>query len=151
MKKKEIILITILILFLIIIICVNVGKNKKNTDIVKTDEVEEEKYVDVLSDGTKLNKSEKLNNEKNVDGLVFTNIQLTNKSGQTVLLADVKNTNKTSTSMMLVDVIILDKNGNELGKVGGIISPLETGETTQFNTGMTKDYANAYDFKIVKK
>ena len=49
------------------------------------------------------------------------------------------------------DVIILDEKGNELGKVGGIVSPLEPSGTTQFNSSMTIDYSNAYDFKIVKK
>ena len=53
--------------------------------------------------------------------------------------------------MTLVDVILLDKNGKEIVTLGGIISPLQPGEKKQFNTSMTLDYANAYDFKIVIK
>ena len=44
-----------------------------------------------------------------------------------------------------------DKNGKEIVKVGGIISPLQPGAKTQFNTSMTLDYANTYDFKITLK
>ena len=52
---------------------------------------------------------------------------------------------------MTVAVILLDKNGKEIVTLGGIISPLQPGAKTQFNTSMTLDYANAYDFKIVIK
>ena len=37
----------------------------------------------------------------------------------------------------------------EIVKLGGIISPLQLGEKTQFNMSTTLDYANSYDFKIV--
>ena len=73
------------------------------------------------------------------------------KSSQTVLLADVTNTGSTETSIQLVDVTLLDENGNEIITVGGIISPLKPGAKTQFNAGMTLDYANTYDFKITLK
>lgn len=157
MKKKEIALIIgLLILLFIVILIVKPKKNKKENanetnDIVVTEEVEEEKYVEVLNDGTKLNTSDTLQEDKEVDGLLFTNIQLTNNNGQTVLLADVTNTTEKKSALTLVDVIILDEKGNELGKVGGIVSPLNPSESTQFNTSMTIDYSNAYDFKIVKK
>lgn len=157
MKKKEIVLIVgLLVLLLVVILIVKPNKNKtenknESNDIVITDEVEEEKYVQVLNDGTKLNTSDTLQKDKVVDGLSFTNIQLTNNNGQTVLLADVTNTTNKKSALTLVDVIILDEKGNELGKVGGIVSPLEPSETKQFNSSMTIDYSNAYDFKIVKK
>ena len=47
--------------------------------------------------------------------------------------------------------MLLDKNGKEIVTVGGIIKALKPGEKTQFNTSMTLDYANTYDFKIVIK
>ena len=151
MKKNEKVLIgCLLVVLVIVLIVVNVRKNNNN----EQEEVEEEpveEYVEVLEDGTKLNTSEALNSDKMVDGLKFENIQLTEKNGQTVLLADVTNTTEKATELTLVDVIILDKEGNEVKTVGGIIAPLEPGASTQFNTGITLDYANSYDFKIVKK
>ena len=78
-------------------------------------------------------------------------MQLTEQGSQTVLLADVTNTSSSATDMKLVDVTLLDKNGKEIVKVGGIISPLQPGAKTQFNTSMTLDYANTYDFKITLK
>ncbi len=155
MKKNEKIFIWILILIIVIVIIVGLTRKNKRNEIANNNAVQEnivkEEYVEVLQDGTKLNTSETLSKAKKLGTLEFTNIQLTNRNGQTVLLADVKNTGTTRTEMQLVDVIILDKSGKELGKVGGIVSPLESGNTTQFNTSMTVDYANAYDFKVVSK
>jgi len=90
-------------------------------------------------------------NQTNTQNVSYLHLQLTNKNGQTILLADVKNNGSTATDVILIDVIILDKVGSEIGKVGGIVSPLNAGETTQFNSSMTIDYTNAYDFKIVQK
>lgn len=149
MKSNEKKLILVLILLVIIVVIVKVKKSGNKTEVVENTVKEE--FVQVLEDGTKLNTSSALNQDKMVGNLSFKNIQLTNQNGQSVLLADVTNTGSTTSEMMLVDIIILDKTGAELGKVGGIVSKLEAGESTQFNTSMTMDYANAYDFKVVEK
>ena len=152
MKKKEKRMILILLVVLVIAVVIFVvSKNKKgNKENTEENKVVEE-FVQVLEDGTRLNTSTKLNEMKKFEGLEFGNIQLTNLNGQSVLLADVKNTTSAETGLMLVNVTLIDKNGNELGTVGGIISPLKPGESKQFNTSMTIDYANAYDFKVTKK
>ena len=147
-KEKRMILILLVILVIAIIIFA-VNKNKKDENTEENKVVEE--FVQVLEDGTRLNTSTKLNEMKKFEGLEFGNIQLTNSNGQSVLLADVKNTTQAETGLMLVNVTLIDKNGNELGTVGGIISPLKPEESKQFNTSMTIDYANAYDFKVTKK
>lgn len=154
MKKKEKRMILILLFILVIaIIIFSVSKNKKQK---KTESVAEnnvtEKYVQILEDGTKLNKSSKFNEAKEVSGFKFENIQFTEKNGQSVLLADVtNNTGKATTDYTLVDVILFDDTGKEIVTLGGIISPLKKGEKTQFNMSSTLDYANAYDFRVVIK
>ena len=152
MKKKEKRMILILLVVLVIAVVIFVvSKNKKGNEENTEENKVVEEFVQVLEDGTRLNTSTKLNEMKKFEGLEFGNIQLTNSNGQSVLLADVKNTTQAETGLMLVNVTLIDKNGNELGTVGGIISPLKPGESKQFNTSMTIDYANAYDFKITKK
>lgn len=152
-NEKKLILI-LLIITVIVAIIFFATREKKNTEDTNT-AVEEnnvvEEFVQVLEDGTKLNTSTKLNEAKEVNGLKFENIQLTEQNGQSVLLADVTNNSDKTTDLTLVDVVLLDKDGNEIVTVGGIISPLQAGEKTQFNTSMTLDYANAYDFRIVIK
>ena len=157
MKRNEKKLILVLILILIVVIVVKVRSGgEKERDLMKSDEMAkgnrvEEEFVQNLKDGTKLNKSEVLSQTKTLGDLEFTNIQLTNQNGQTLLLADVKNIGTIATGMQLIDVLILDKNGEQIGKISGIVSPLEAEETTQFNSSTLEDYANAYDFQVINK
>ena len=156
MKKKEKRMILILLVILVIAIVIfAVTKNKKGNNNNENTEVENkpvEEFVQVLEDGTKLNTSTKFNESREVNGFKFENIQFTEQNGQSVLLADVtNNTEEAITDYTLVDVILYDKNGQEIITLGGIISPLQPGEKTQFNMSSTLDYANAYDFKIVIK
>ena len=155
MKKKEKRMILILLVVLIIAIIAfvinkNSNKNKENENTEEENNTTEE-FVQVLEDGTKLNTSEQLSKTKQVGNYKFENMQLTEQGSQTVLLADVTNTGSTATDIQLVDVTLLDKEGKEIVTVGGIISPLQPGASTQFNSSMTLDYANTYDFKITLK
>ena len=159
MKKKEkrmiLILLVILIIAIVIFVVsknVNKGNNvNENGSTTQQENTEPEEFVQVQEDGTKLNTSTELKKEKQVGNYKFENMQLTTQDNQTVLLADVTNTGSNKTDIQLVDVTLLDKDGNEIITIGGIISQLEPGEKTQFNTSMTLDYANTYDFKITLK
>ena len=157
MKKQEKRMILILLAVLVIaivafIISKNANKGNKGTENNTTEEnTAVEEFVQVLEDGTKLNTSEQLSKTKQVGAYKFENMQLTEQGSQTVLLADVTNTSSSATDLQLVDVTLLDKEGKEIITVGGIISPLQPGAKTQFNTSMTLDYANTYDFKITLK
>ena len=155
MKKKEkrliLILIAILVVVLIIGLFIKKNRNEENGVQSQQNTATDEKFVQVLEDGTKLNKSSKLNDTKNVEGIEISNIQFTYKDGQTVLLADVTNNSGKAIDMTLLNIKLLDEQENEIITIGGIISPMQVGETTQLNAGMTMDYANAYDVEITFK
>ena len=155
MKEKEkrglLILIIIAIAIITILAIITNRKGKEvNNDATEENKVVEE-FVQVLEDGTKLNTSTKLSETKIVNGLKIGNIQLTMQNGQSVLLADVENDTGKDIDIMLLDIILLDKNGNELTTITGIIGNLKAGEKQQLNSSVTSDYANAYDFKVVIK
>ena len=155
MKEKEkrglliLIIIAIAIITTLAIITNRKGK-EVNNDATEENKVVEE-FVQVLEDGTKLNTSTKLSETKIVDGLKIGNIQLTMQNGQSVLLADAENDTGKDIEIMLLDIILLDKNGNELTTIAGIIGNLKAGEKQQLNSSVTSDYANAYDFRVVIK
>lgn len=155
MKKKEkrmlLILLVILVIAIVIFVVNKNLKKENNENTAQQENTETEEFVQVLEDGTKLNTSTELNKEKQVGNYKFENMQLTTQDNQTVLLADVTNTGSSKTDIQLVDITLLDKDGKEIITVGGIISQLDPGEKTQFNTSMTLDYANTYDFKITLK
>ena len=155
MSKKEkrglliLILVAIAIITTLAIITNRKGK-EVNSDATEENKVVEE-FVQVLEDGTKLNISTKLSETKIVDGLKIGNIQLTMQNGQSVLLADAENDTGKDIDIMLLDIILLDKNGNELTTIAGIVGDLKAGEKQQLNSSVTSDYANAYDFRVVIK
>ena len=147
-KSKRMLLIAIILVFLIICIIFFTQRNNEN-NISNTNQNETTQgYVEEIEPGVKINKSTKLNEAKDVNGILITNIQLTTESGMTTLLADVTNNTGSKTEVQTVDITLLDNNGQELTTVTGIISELEAGATTQLNIAMTSDYINAYDFKV---
>ena len=154
MSKKEkrgllILIIVAIAIIVTLVIILNVRGKKSNNEAEENELVEE--FVQVLEDGTKLNTSTKLSETKIVDGLKIGNIQLTMQNGQSVLLADAENDTGKDIDIMLLDIILLDKNGNELTTIAGIVGNLKAGEKQQLNSSVTSDYANAYDFRVVIK
>ena len=153
-KKKNVlkpfILLIIILLIILIIALISINKNNKNPEknISNGEENKVESYVEEIETGLKINKSTKLNEAKEVQGLKITNIQLSTKDGMTTLLADVINNSGTKTSLKTVEITLIDKEGNELTKVTGIVDSLDVGDSKQLNIGMTSDYVNAYDFKV---
>lgn len=166
MKKKERRNLLLLIIVAVIIIAILVGvKNSKQKELEQygagnQDQAQEQgetenqqvgEYEKLLEDGTKINTSEELKKDKEIEGIKISNIQLTQQNGQTVLLADVTNPGETATDVIGIKIIVLDKEGNEIGQIPGAVSPLKPGETKQLNTGITESYSNAYDFRVEKQ
>ena len=166
MKKEKnlflkIVLIAIIV-GIIVFIIMNIVKSKNTKEGVgqnylkqnsESQQVEEnavkEEFVQQTDDGTKVNVGSKITDDKDVNGLKFTNVQLTEKNNQSTILADVENaTGKNLTDYTNLDITFLTKDGQEIITVKGILPPLKSGDKTQFNTGLTQDVANAYDIKI---
>lgn len=153
-KNKKIQLWMVFVLIIVVIIGVGiilvVQNNKKQEtpdDTAQTD-IKKEGYVEEIEDGVKINKSSQLNEAKEIDGLMITNIQLTTKDGMTTLLADVTNHSGAKTEIKPVQITLLKQDGSELVTVTGIIDKLEVGGTTQLNIAMTSNYIEAYDFQV---
>lgn len=149
-NEKKIILILIIITAIVIGLTYLTKKTKTNENKETTNIVEEE-FVSVSEDGTKYNISTKLKEEKNLEGLKIGNIRLTEKEGQCRLIADVTNTTSSDVKAFLIDIILYDKEGQKIATIQGMISPVKAGQTVQLNAGITENYANAYDFEIIKK
>lgn len=150
-EKKEILTLLIVgvIIIAVVVICVNLIKKNKDENAGETENTE--KYVQVLEDGTKLNVSNKLKEVKKLDGLEISNIQLTYRNGVAEVLADVVNTTNKDVPLTPVILTLYDEKNNIIDKLDGLISPVKAGGSVQLHIGVSTDYANAYDFSIVKK
>jgi len=152
MSKKELIIVVVIAVVVVgvilIIGAITGGKGNSNN---AANTAANEEYVQVLSDGTKLNNSSKLQGTKQVEGLDITNLQLTSKGSQTVLLGTIKNNTSGVLGGFPATVTILDKNGNTIQTLGAYINQIQPGQEQQLNVSSTLDYANAYDIEIAKK
>lgn len=152
MKKNEKRMIGILLIITVIVIIVAIVLGNSKKDQVKENEDNKpEEFVNVLEDGTRLNKSDKLHETKTFDGMEITNFQLTEKDNVSLLLGTITNTSSETKGGYPIEIKILDKQGNEIITVDAFIGELKAGASTQLSTSATFDYANAYDFSINKK
>ena len=152
MKTKEIkgLLILVIVSIVVIIgIWLLTRNNNKNNVIDET--VKNSELIQVQEDGSKINTSEKVKETREIEGIKIENIRITEKNGQTMLIADLTNKTEAQKERFLVNIIIYDKQGNEMGTIPGVIGEMQAGETIEMQAGITEDYINAYDFKIVKK
>lgn len=138
----------IAIIGIVVMLVRNNQSEKTNGNVANGEGNTSNSYVEEIEDGVKINKSTKLNEAKEIDGLTIANIQLTTESGMTTLLADVTNHSSAKTEVKSIEITLLNEDGAELTKVTGIINALDVGESTQLNIAMTSDYVNAYDFKV---
>lgn len=165
MKKseKQMILVLIIVAVIIIAVLVNVRNSRQETVVDnstgnagtsvqanpnKNGTTETEEFVEKLEDGTKLNVSEKLAQTKRVDNYEISNIQITEKNGESRFIADVKNTSNAKIGMKFAKLVLLDKEGNEITSTDAIIGDVEAGQTVQLIASVTTDFSNAYDFSI---
>ncbi len=154
-EKKFLTLIKILIFIVIIVVIgIIVINNKKDEPLHNevannTNTIDNNVYYKELDDGTKVNVSPKLNEEKMYNGLKFYNFSLFSKDGMTYLIADVTNTQSIELSDYTnIDITFYDGNDKKLESVMGVIIPLSASESTQLKVSLTFDCSNAYDFKI---
>lgn len=159
-RKKKLTRCIIFLIFLVIVMFIvfkffikgNKEEGKQSTQIKEENNLNiNEKYVQLLNDGTKINESEKLKKDKQFENLKLSNIQLKYKNGITNLLCDVENVGKKEIKEGDIIIILRDKEGQEIYRLDGFLEKIKPGEIKEFNTSVTADFSNAYDFTIIKK
>ena len=162
MKSSEKKGILILILVSIVIIAViygithgskneNKNTNTANQTISDTNQSQVDasrgEFTKTESDGTVVNTSNKLKEDKVESGFEISNINFSEKDGHTSLEADVTN----MTGNFMAEIVLLDKEGKEQGRIPVAIPETQIGETVGIQAGINDQYANAYNFRLEKK
>ena len=156
MKNEEKRMIAIIIIIgIIIVVGLLIWKNTKakrlQSEKVELQNTIVEKNTNVLEDGTKLNKSDKLKQTKKLHGMEISQIQLTYKDGQSILIETVTKTTNKDIDLTPIKVTLYDDQNNILEQMNGLISPVKAGESVQLNMGIGIDHSNAYDLTIEQK
>lgn len=154
MKKQEkrMLLILVIVSALIITIIWFATRNKENNNVggTTTENVEQGEFTKVEADGTIVNTSEKLKQTKENLGFSITNINFVKKGNETILTARVTNNTGEAQGDFLGQIVLLDKRGNEIGRIPTMITETQNGEAIDIETSITESYANAYDFRLEK-
>lgn len=153
-KRWIILLIAVILIAIVLIVGIKLGnknrqENNKNEEVIETEKTEE--YVEEREDGTRVNTSNKLKEDKNFDGLKISNIIIEEKENETIVEADVTNTTTKDQGDYGIYLIIKDDKGNEIKKIAGYINYMKPNEKTKLRIKTSYDFANAYDFEIEKQ
>ena len=155
MKKNEfkviLVVFLIMVLLLVLVILIKNGKNKTLKSESSNNQNENQEFVEIQQDGTKVNTSNKLKQDKTIDGLTITDISIKTKNNETILKATVKNPTNTVKGNYEVIIKIKDKDGNVIKQISGYINTTKAKEQSILSIKTSSDFANAYDFEIVKE
>ena len=153
--EKRWIVLLVAVLVIAVVLIIGLSRSKKTEEPAKNNEVEqvqkEEAYVEVLEDGSKVNTSNKLKENKEFNGLEISNIEIVEKDNETILEADVTNQTNEAQGDYGIYLKIKDDKGNEIKKIAGYINYMGAKEKTRLSIKTSYDFANAYDFEIEKQ
>lgn len=150
--KKIVILIVTIILTVVIIGIIfkkiddREARNQQQQELANA----QKNYV-TLEDGTQVNTSTKILEDKNVGTLVISNVQITRKNDITTIIADVKNTGTKNDGKFSVNVTFLEKDGDKITSIIGYIQEVKPGETLELVISGSYNFVDAYDFIIEKR
>jgi len=150
--KKIIILILVAIIAVIIVGIV--FKKEDNREEVRKQQqqlAEAQRNYITLDDGTQVNTSKKIIEDKNIGTLVISNTQITRKKDITTVIADVKNTGTENAGKFSVNVTFIEKDGDEIASIVGYIQEVKPGDTLELIISGSYNFVDAYDFIIEKR
>ncbi len=147
-SKLKILIIGIVILLLIAGLIWLTIKNRQTS---QKNENTKEEFVKVEKDGTKVNISNKLKENKKIDELIITDISIKTKNNETILQANVKNLTNEIKGNYAIKLVIKDKAQNTIKEISGYINTIKPQEQTTLDIKTSYDFANAYDFEIMKQ
>ena len=154
-KRWIILLVAVLSIAIVLIIGLVKSKDAKKgsikENITNVEQVQNEEYVKILEDGTKVNTSNKLKENKEFNGLKISNISIEEKENETVVEADIINETNKSQGDYGIYLVIKDDEGKEIKKIAGYINYIGPKENTKLRIKTSYDFANAYDFEIEKQ
>ena len=133
-KEKRMILILVVITIIMLIITIIVKNNNR-----KNNEIQQGNLVEQREDGTKESISNKLKEEKTLEDLSVTNIQITEENGEATIRANITNQTNMSKAEFPITINVLNQNGETIQKVGAYVGSLQAGETRSINASINMD------------
>lgn len=128
----------------------NTEEKVQKSELVE-EKIEAGEFSKLEDENTLINTSEKISEEKEELGLSISNVKLKVKDGNTTMSVKITNNGDSKQEEFMSEIVLLDKQGNEIGRIPMMISALEKGQYLETEARINGNFGNAYDYKIVKK
>ena len=166
MKNKKLVILLAIVLVIILGVAIYFAIPKNNNNAQKEEQkLEQEQVIEEgqkqysqinlentenakVEDGKKINTSEKLLQNKTIDGINIKDIKLVAENGTTTLTATVENKSQKKINAGKITINFTNSNGEIYAKLNSYIGDIDIGKTGNLNASTTRDLANAYDFTI---
>lgn len=145
-NEKKIIFILVIITIIVGIISLFVKNSKKE----EKQETIDTGYTQTQEDGTKINTSEKLTQEKQLGTLKVSNISITELEGETTIRASIENTSMSTVKEFPITIKLLNEMGETLQEVGAYVGRMKAGESRQIHASVTMESSTIYDISFSK-
>lgn len=136
-----------ILLVIAIAVAIIIFATKKNDN---PQEQSGQETYEQTEDGSKYNKSEKLQETKTFYGYEISNIGLSEIEGQTTFNAKIKNVTDKAIGNESIYIVFKTKSGEELYKMQVYVTELKPGKSINVNSSITKEVVESYDIEIVK-
>lgn len=155
MKRNEKIFLGILIGITIVLLIFSIVRNTNNNKKAEDNQIVQEqestdKFYATLNDGTAVNVSGKIKENKTFEGFEISNVVLIEKDNVTQLSGTITNKTDKKTEFQILNFKIVDKSRNEIVTVPCAVEELAAGEAKNIFSSSSFNYVNAYDFVISK-
>ena len=163
MKKKSLVLLIIIIVIATIVgfIIYKIAKRNNSKNIIEgtyisTEQMKEKApLIDMnnlenaeIQNGEKINSSKKLEESKEISGIIITNIKLYTESGISNFYAIAKNNTGEDFKGGIVNLKFKNNDGSILASVEAILPPIKAKNSATINTSTAQDIVNASDVEI---
>lgn len=136
----------LIVICIITLVSLNLNENIKATDNLENIEDTNLNEIEVLEDGTKVNRGANFEKTKKFGDYEISNIIFTSNNNITTITADVKNVTKVKVEEKIITLKLLDKQNKDIANLSGIVKILEPNEITKLKITATLNYIEAYDY-----
>lgn len=141
--KKTITKIIIYIIILIISIATII--KVKNLNVI-SDKILDKKSTEVQS--SSINISDELKKEKEFQGMIIKDINISRENGITNLTANIENNTENKFEEREIKIIFQNEDNTQISILKTKLKTIEKGETAELNISTSLDLTQAYNFRI---
>ena len=101
-----------------------------------------------IENGLKINTSKKIKEEKEFNGIVFSNVELKSEKGESVFTALITNNTSKKYENLFLKANFVDKKGNKLNEIIICVPDFNPNDSKSVTSTLTDDIINAYNYTI---